>query len=186
MIDIHINIGSNSGHREALIGRAVAAVASAFPGADVRMSDFIETAPWGFESPNPFLNVGMVVRLADEAVGFGGSASGSVSDLVWGSSGIRATARPYIALAVLKMLLAIQAEIDPAPHRDAEGGYIDRAIDIDLIAIDDWTVELPDLILPHPRMHLRDFVLLPLRQLAPDWRHPLIGKIPAEMIADLK
>ena len=186
MIDIHINIGSNSGHREALIGRAVAAVASSFPGAQVRRSDIVETAPWGFDSPNPFLNVGVVMHLADEAVGFGGSASGSVSDLVCGSSDIRATVRPYIALEVLRRLLAIQAEIDPSPHRDASGGYIDRAIDIDLIAIDDWTVELPDLILPHPRMHLRDFVLIPLRQLAPDWRHPIIGKNPAEMMNDLK
>ena len=167
MIDIHINIGSNSGHREALIERAVAAVRSAFPDADVRCSDVIETPPWGFDSPHPFLNVGVKISLHPHP-------------------DIQSECQTGFALAVLHKLQEIQSGIDPSPHRDASGAYIDRAIDIDLIAIDDWVVDHPDLTLPHPRMHMRDFVLIPLRQLAPHWTHPILAKTPVEMIEELK
>ncbi len=100
-------------------------------------------------------------------------------------NGTRNYRREEMALAVLRKLQEIQLSIDPSPHRDAEGRYIDRAIDIDLIAIDDWVVDTPDLTLPHPRMHLRDFVLIPLAGLAPTWRHPLTGKTATQHLSAL-
>ena len=216
MIDIHINIGSNSGHREALIERAVAAVRSAFPEAEVSCSDIIETPPWGFDSPNPFLNVGVMISLRSYSLSsamehltvrthFNASASAdcvpvpadrvSVSDIsvdgvsVDGVDAFQCVSTDKLtgfALEILRKLQEIQCEINPSPHRDASGAYIDRAIDIDLIAIDDWVIDHPDLTLPHPRMHMRDFVLIPLRQLAPHWTHPILAKTAVEMIADLK
>lgn len=171
-IDIHLNIGSNSGHREALIERAVAAVSSAFPDVEIKCSDIIETAPWGFDSPNPFLNIGMMLRtteiphnIADE------------SDITENKS-----AKERFALDVLMVIQEIQSGIDPSPHRDAQGRYIDRAIDIDLIAINDWVIDHPSLTLPHPRMHMRDFVLRPLAQLAPEWCHPTSGLKAVELL----
>ncbi|MDE6489329.1 MAG: 2-amino-4-hydroxy-6-hydroxymethyldihydropteridine diphosphokinase, partial [Paramuribaculum sp.] len=54
---------------------------------------------------------------------------------------------------------------------------------IDLIAIDSCVIsDPPDLILPHPRMHLRPFVLIPFNQLQPDWVHPLLGLTPRQML----
>jgi 2-amino-4-hydroxy-6-hydroxymethyldihydropteridine diphosphokinase len=47
------------------------------------------------------------------------------------------------------------------------------------------TVAPPHLILPHPRMHERGFVLAPMADVAPDWRHPVTGRTAAEMLAAL-
>lgn len=58
-----------------------------------------------------------------------------------------------------------------------------RRIDVDLLAHGDAVVSTPALELPHPRMAERGFVLHPLAEVAPAWRHPVLGRTAAEMIA---
>jgi len=58
-----------------------------------------------------------------------------------------------------------------------------RLIDIDILFYDDLVLETPDLIIPHPRLHERGFVLLPLMDIAPDLVHPLKKKSIREMMA---
>lgn len=152
---IHLNLGSNLGEREDTLGRAVALIKDALPGR-LTCSQIIETPAWGFESANPFLNLGVMVETDEECD----------------------------PIELLHTLQKIQHSLDPSPHRDASGGYIDRAIDIDIIAIDDLVLDSPELTLPHPRMHLRRFVLGPMAQLAPDWHHPLLHLTPEEMLSD--
>jgi 2-amino-4-hydroxy-6-hydroxymethyldihydropteridine diphosphokinase len=60
-----------------------------------------------------------------------------------------------------------------------------RPIDVDLLAYEDRVIEEPDLEVPHPRMTERRFVLEPLVEVAPDWRHPVDGRGARELLADL-
>lgn len=63
-----------------------------------------------------------------------------------------------------------------------------RQLDLDLLLYDNLQMETPDLTIPHPRMHTRGFVLLPLAEIAPDLKLPSIGlaeKTVAELAASL-
>ena len=51
-----------------------------------------------------------------------------------------------------------------------------RTLDLDIIDMDGVVRSAPDPVLPHPRAHLRGFVLLPLRDVVPDWVHPVTGQ----------
>jgi 2-amino-4-hydroxy-6-hydroxymethyldihydropteridine diphosphokinase len=61
-----------------------------------------------------------------------------------------------------------------------------RSLDLDLLAFDGRVMTGPaGPILPHPRLHERAFVLLPMKDVAPGWCHPLLGRTVEEMIAAL-
>jgi 2-amino-4-hydroxy-6-hydroxymethyldihydropteridine diphosphokinase len=60
-----------------------------------------------------------------------------------------------------------------------------RLLDLDLIALGDRVVDGPDLVLPHPRARERPFVLVPLLEVAPDWRDPRSGRRAADALAGL-
>ncbi len=66
------------------------------------------------------------------------------------------------------------------------GFYSDRTIDIDILYIDNEIIDLPDIQIPHPRLHERLFVLEPLNEIAPSFRHPILQKSTSEMIEDMK
>ena len=157
----YINIGSNQGDRRANIARAVALIADTLH-VKPQLSSAIESEPWGYDSDSPYLNIGLAFdsRITPEAL--------------------------------LDVLLSIEHSISPASHRKPDGSYADRIIDIDLIAYGDTAIDMTQtpsgnsLTLPHPRMHLRKFVLLPMLQLAPEWTHPVTGLTPADMLQKLK
>lgn len=87
--------------------------------------------------------------------------------------------------AIYRRLHAIEAEAQSTVHRHADGTYADRRLDIDIIYIGN-EIYNGEIVIPHPRMHLRDFVLQPLLELTPDWRHPIIGKTIREMSGEVK
>jgi len=66
-------------------------------------------------------------------------------------------------------------------RRSAPNGA--RTLDLDLIDIDGLVRDAPDPILPHPRAHLRAFVLMPLLDVAPAWRHPVLGLSGRDLLA---
>jgi 2-amino-4-hydroxy-6-hydroxymethyldihydropteridine diphosphokinase len=84
-------------------------------------------------------------------------------------------------------ILTITQQIEKELGRTAKsenGAYSDRTIDIDLLLFDSLIFHTNELTLPHPTLHERDFVLLPLAEIAGDILHPVLGKRIGEMIGE--
>lgn len=81
-------------------------------------------------------------------------------------------------------LLALLHGVETAFGRMRSAPNAPRPLDIDLLD-HDGLVMTGDLTLPHPRMTMRAFVLAPLAEAAPDWRHPLTGQGAGELLAGL-
>jgi 2-amino-4-hydroxy-6-hydroxymethyldihydropteridine diphosphokinase len=95
------------------------------------------------------------------------------------------------------LVVRIRTELEPAPlfqalkaieqqlGRTADFRNAPRIIDLDIIAYDQLVLHNETLEIPHPRMHQRSFVLYPLAELAPEFRHPVDGRSIQQLIAAL-
>ena len=83
------------------------------------------------------------------------------------------------APALLDVLLAVERGLG----RERPYAGAPRTIDLDLILYGGEAIEMPGLIVPHPRFRDRRFVLEPLAELAPEWIDPVTGKTIAELLA---
>ena len=82
------------------------------------------------------------------------------------------------------LLRALQAlEADGGRMRTVANAA--RSLDLDIAAMGGLVRAAPHPVLPHPRMHERRFVLVPLHDLAPGWRHPVLGRTVAALVAGL-
>ena len=70
-------------------------------------------------------------------------------------------------------------------EKSENGNYADRQIDIDILMIDDLIIDTPELTVPHPRMHLREFVLIPFSEIAPQMLHPVLKQTIGELLEKL-
>ena len=77
---------------------------------------------------------------------------------------------------------ALEIERDLGRVRDRHHGP--RTLDIDLLLYDDLVLDTPDLVLPHPRLHERRFVLVPFNDVGAEVRHPTLGRTIAELLRD--
>lgn len=134
---LYLSLGSNLGDRETNIRQALALIDERV-GSVYRVSSYIETAPVGFSSPNKFINVVCLVHTMMSPMAC-----------------LRETQK------IEKELGRTQKSINP----DGSLTYKDRLIDIDLLTYDQLVLNTPELTLPHPRMHERDFVLIPLKEI---------------------
>lgn len=155
MMIYYLNIGSNLDDREGNIWAADLRL-SLDLGLVVARSSIVESEPWGFDSDNAFLNMGIAVDCR------------------------------YTPIEALNIIHDIEHELNQGhSHRDSEGNYVDRLVDIDIMAIDDLVIDLPSLQVPHRHMPHRDFFLRPMAELAPAWKHPILHLTPQEMLQQL-
>lgn len=77
--------------------------------------------------------------------------------------------------ALLETTQSIQTQMG----REDQGRWGPRMIDIDILAYDDAVLATPQLQIPHPLMLVRDFVMVPLAEIAPHWRHPITCELAA-------
>lgn len=82
---------------------------------------------------------------------------------------IKTDLEPHV---LLEQILKIESEMGRTRVND--GKYHSREIDIDIIFYGNRVIETESLIIPHPKMHLRSFVLLPVNEIAPDFIHPVL------------
>lgn len=130
---LYLSLGSNLGDRETLLRRAIQLIDKRV-GSVERISSFVETEPWGFESEHPFLNAACLVRTV------------------------------LSPMECLRATQQIERELGRS-RKSVNGIYHDRPIDIDLLLYGNQTISTPELTLPHPLMHERDFVMIPLREI---------------------
>ncbi|MES2567583.1 MAG: 2-amino-4-hydroxy-6-hydroxymethyldihydropteridine diphosphokinase [Bacteroidota bacterium] len=78
------------------------------------------------------------------------------------------------AQALLKTLLKIEKSL--GRERNFDHTYEPRTLDIDILFYNDMISEQSHLVIPHPRLHLRKFVLIPLNEIASNHLHPLLNK----------
>jgi deoxyguanosine kinase len=141
----------------------------------------------GANQSNPARVVDAAIRLIEWNVGVVIKSSKSYKTPPWGYKSIN----PYLNKAIIvdsildeiklmETLLRIEKVL--GRKRGSESGYSDRMIDLDVLYIDSQIIESEVLQVPHPRLHLRRFCLLPLQELNGEWMHPVLNKNVNEML----
>lgn len=133
MHTVYLSLGANIGNRRATLLRAVEMLGER-AGMLEELSSFRETAPWGFKSPNMFINAAVCLRTR------------------------------MSPLELLHVTQEIERELGRTSKTMGEM-YGDRPIDIDILLYDDIRIDSPELVIPHPLMLERDFVMTPLHEI---------------------
>ena len=116
-------------------------------------------------------NLERAIRLIDERVGQVTRQSSFIETEPWGFESEHKFMNAVVLCETMKtprevLLLTQQIERDMGRRKKSvSGGYADRPIDIDILLYDDLTIDEPDLKIPHPLMHQRDFVMIPLNEI---------------------
>lgn len=147
---IYLSLGSNLGDRLDFLQRGLESVSQKI-GTIERCSAVYQTDPWGFVDSNPFLN-----RVA----------------------GVRTLLEPG---QVLDLILEIEQSMgrdrgDAVIQGAGRRQFRSRTIDIDILFFDDVVIDSPGLVIPHPLIPVRRFVLVPMEAISPGLVHPVLHK----------
>lgn len=141
-------MGSNQGDRRKNIEDALSLLNVELGTPYKALSSLIETEPWGFESEDKFINAAVLYEI-ELPEGYNPEAEG---------------------LMILEICKDIERRMGRAgePQYDGDGKriYASRPIDIDILLLGDVRIDCPELTVPHKLMYERDFVMVPLREIA--------------------
>ena len=146
-VDLYLSLGSNQGDKRKNIEDAISLLNIELGVPYKAVSNFIETEPWGFDSPETFVNAAVLYEL-DLPEGYNPEAEG---------------------MMVLEVCKSIERRLGRTGEAlyDENGDriYSDRPIDIDILLFGDDRIDCPELTVPHKHMYERDFVMVPLREI---------------------
>jgi 2-amino-4-hydroxy-6-hydroxymethyldihydropteridine diphosphokinase len=157
MNTVYLSLGSNRGDRLGMLREAIRLL-GASAGRVTLASPVFETPPWGFEDPTPFYNCAVEM----------------VTDL-----------EPR---EVLTEVLATEEKLGRVRGEERVAGsgervYHPRTIDIDILFYNHLVLHSEDLIIPHPEIANRRFVLEPLNRICPGYVHPVLQQTVSDLLA---
>ena len=129
----YLNLGSNLGNRLLHLTRAMKAIGEEF--GPYETSHKVESDPWGFDSTNRFVNIGLAIDTELDPD------------------------------TIMQKLQEIEKRLSKVGHRRWDGTYNDREIDIDIMDRDGEPYHSDIVTIPHPHLQEREFFLTPLREL---------------------
>lgn len=146
--DLYLSLGSNLGDRYSNIDYAIGKLNENF-GLYSAISDMIETQPWGHTAGGNFINCAVLYRIPD--------------------AGQSALVHSHSVLRVVKQIENELGRYSKAEYDDkGERIYRERKIDIDILFYGKELIDTEQLVIPHKMISVRDFVLVPLKQIADD------------------
>lgn len=152
-MQVYLSLGSNIEPRMTYLQEAMALIGQKI-GPLQKVSSIYQTAPWHCApSHGDYLNLALCVETA------------------------------LAPNALISSCLAIEKMLGRNREEDITNAYLPRTIDIDILLIEEKIINEPELIVPHPRMELRAFVLTPMAEIAPNLLHPILGKSMADLLA---
>lgn len=165
---VFLLLGSNLGNRMENLDQAAALIRE-MAGEIDKASSVWETVPWGFCSNDRFYNAVLKIRTMLEP-------------------------QP-----LLETLLCIEKKLgrrrtvssydesgDGFEKNEYYPNYVSRTIDIDILFFGNRIIQSDQLLIPHPRLHLRRFTMEPLTELIPGFIHPLLGKTMQQLSDECK
>ena len=163
-VGLYLGLGSNQGDRALNIEHAVSMLNVELKTPYKAISSLLETEPWGFESQEKFMNAVVLYEL-ELPEGYNPEAEG---------------------LMILEICKDIERRMgrtgEPEYDEKGERIYKDRPIDIDILLFGDNRIDCPELTVPHKLMYERDFVMIPIREIAGQAGNDVIP----DLIGDLK